>query len=228
MELEVCQLGRISYQEATALQEKLLSLRQEQKIGDLLLLLEHPPVITIGKRKETNHILKNTDWLEQHNVKIHYTNRGGDVTYHGPGQIVGYPIIDLNNHGRDIRKFVGNVEEVFIQLLRENYGIAAFHRSDYPGVWVEQGKITAIGFAIKRWVSMHGFAFNVNTDLEPFQWIVPCGITNENVCSLASILNRNIPLEAVSQQIKDAFADVFQYHPVVIAPDKLNQYLKEH
>lgn len=226
MKLEVCQLGRISYPQATALQEKLLVLRQENKIGDLLLLLEHPPVITVGKRKKTDNILMPQEWLAQHNIEVCFTNRGGDVTYHGPGQIVGYPIIDLTNHGRDIRKFIRNIEQVFILLLQNYYRITAFRDPDHPGVWVEQGKITAIGFAIKRWITMHGFAFNVNTDLAHFKWIVPCGIADKSVCSIKSLLNRDIPLETANMQVIAAFAQVFHYQPVMIKPAQIDQYLR--
>lgn len=228
MKLEVCQLGRIPYPESTALQNQLLALRQKNKIGDLLLLLEHPPVITVGKRKKTDNILMPQEWFEQHHIGVYFTNRGGDVTYHGPGQIVGYPIIDLTNHGRDIRKFIRSIEQVFILLLQNYYRITAFRDPEHPGVWVKQGKITAVGFAIKRWVTMHGFAFNVNTDLSHFQWIIPCGIADKNVCSLKSLLNYDIQLETANQQVIASFAEVFHYQPVMIKRTQIDQYIGQY
>lgn len=225
MKLEVCQLGKVSYPEALTIQEQLLSLRQAGKIGDLLLLLEHPPVITLGKKGKTNNILVPPEWLDKNQITVHSVNRGGDVTYHGPGQIVGYPFIDLANHGKDIRKFIRNIEQVFISLLHNYYQINAFRDPDHTGVWLEQGKITAIGFAIKRWVTMHGFAFNVNTDLSHYQWIVPCGITDKAVSSLQSLLGYELDLEIVNKQLVATFADVFNYEVEKISADQIQKYL---
>lgn len=228
MKLEVCQLGKIPYNEALKIQEKLLLLRQKQVIGDLMLLLEHPPVLTIGKKgkaKAADHIKVTKKWLEEHQIQVHYVNRGGDVTYHGPGQVVGYPIIDLTNHGRDIRSFIHHIEQVFIELLSRYYQVPAYRDPNYTGVWVEQGKITAIGFAIKRWVSMHGFAFNVNPDLSHFNWIVPCGIRGKTVCSLQQLLEHEIDLTTVNRQIISCFAEIFSYQLEIITPAKIYHYI---
>lgn len=225
MNLEVCQLGLVSYAEALAVQQQLLTMRQQRQIGDLLLLLEHPPVITLGKKAKTDHILMPQQWLEEHQIEVHATNRGGDVTYHGPGQIVGYMFIDLHNHGRDIRSFVHNLEQVFINLLAQYYQIKAFRDSTHTGVWVDGGKITAIGLAIKRWVTMHGFAFNVNTNLEHFRWIIPCGIKDRGAMSLAAMLGREFDMAVVRDQVLLSFCEVFNYKPAIITKEKLQTYL---
>lgn len=228
MDLEVCQLGLLPYRDALAVQEQLLLLRQQQRIGDLLLLLEHPPVITLGKRGKMEHILAPQEWLERHQVEVYTTNRGGEVTYHGPGQLIGYMFIDLRSHGRDIRRFVHNLEQVFINLLDQHYQITAFRDPEHTGVWVAEGKITAIGLAIKRWVTMHGFAFNVNTNLEHFRWIIPCGITDRSAVSLQALLGRELDLAVVSREVIGAFCDVFNYHPQIITEEQLYSYLRSN
>jgi len=176
MDLTLVDLGIMDYMEAYDLQKQLLSLRQEDRIGDVLLLLEHPPVLTIGRSGSRDNIIIAEEDLTARGANIYNVNRGGDITYHGPGQIVGYPIIKLDSLGRDIRTFVFNLEQVFINLLEEEYGILSGRDKGHTGVWVGDEKITAIGLAVKRWVTMHGFAFNVTTDLGHFDWIVPCGI----------------------------------------------------
>ncbi|HEX3044910.1 MAG TPA: lipoyl(octanoyl) transferase LipB [Bacillota bacterium] len=185
MELIITYLGRMDYKEALSFQEKALSLRQQGRIGDLLLLVEHPPVLTLGRRGKYHNILLPLDELKKNGINIYEVNRGGDVTYHGPGQLVGYPVMDLNQHGADIKSFIWNMEEVFIRLLKEKYQITADRdEKKYTGVWIENRKITALGIAVHRWVTMHGFAFNINTDLSHFQWINPCGITDKGVASI--------------------------------------------
>jgi lipoyl(octanoyl) transferase len=201
--------GFMEYNEALKLQQKLLKARQEDQIQDTLLLLQHPPVLTMGKRAQEGNILLPVDILKDRGIDVVYINRGGDVTYHGPGQIVGYPIMDLNNYGRDIRNFVSNIEEIFIRLLKEEYDIIADRDTEHRGVWVGNEKITAIGFSIKRWVSMHGFAFNVNTNLEHFNWIVPCGITEKGVTSMQKILGYSLDMDKVIDQVIEYFTGVF-------------------
>lgn len=179
--IKVSKLGRMDYQESLEIQERLMKAVQLGEEEDTLLLVEHPPVLTIGKSGKYNNVVVPEDVLKSKGVTIYEVSRGGDVTYHGPGQIVGYPIMDLKKHGRDIRNFVWKIEEVFIRLLKEQYGIVA-HREEkkYTGVWVGEEKITAIGIAVKHWTTMHGFAFNVNTNLDHFKWIIPCGLADRS------------------------------------------------
>lgn len=226
MEINIVRLGRIDYKEALDIQEKLLGLRQQHKIGDIFLLLEHPPVLTLGRRGEYANILLPRQELEASGVSIYEVTRGGDVTYHGPGQIVGYPILDLNNYGKDVKDFVWKVEEVFIRLLKEKYNITADRdEKKYTGVWVGNEKITAIGIAIKRWVTMHGFAFNVNTQLEHFKWINPCGITDKGVTSLQKLLGHALDFEKLNDQVADYFCRVFGMHPVEMQIAELYEVL---
>ena len=212
----------MDYIETLRLQEKLLQLRQQGNISDVLLLVEHPPVLTLGKNSKQSNILVSREELVEHGVTIYQTNRGGDVTYHGPGQIVGYPILDLSNHGKDIKKFVWKIEEVFIRLLDREYGITA-HREDdkYRGVWVGNDKITAVGIAVKRWVTMHGFAFNVSTQLEHFSWINPCGITDKGVTSLQELLGYSLDLEKITRLVLDFFCEVFYVDYEIVSPDTI-------
>lgn len=216
MELNVCRLGRMDYADALKIQEELLNLRQQGKVGDTLLLVEHPPVLTIGRSGKESNVVVPRELLEANGVGIYEVSRGGDVTYHGPGQIVGYPILDLNGHGKDIKQFVWKVEEVIIRLLEDDYGIAA-HREEkkYTGVWVLDEKITAIGIAVKHWVTMHGFAFNVNTNLDHFKWIVPCGITDKGVTSLQKLTGQPQDFEKLNEWVVRYFCKVFEMQPVL-------------
>lgn len=222
MKINIVRLGLMDYGEALRIQEKLLALRQEGKIGDTFLLVEHPPVLTLGRRGEYSHILMSRQLLEADGVSIYEVNRGGDVTYHGPGQIVGYPIMDLTDQDRDLKKFVWNIEEVFIRLLKQEYGITADRdENKYTGVWVGNEKITAIGIAVKRWVTMHGFAFNVNTRLEHFKWIVPCGLTDRGVTSLQKLIGHPMDFDRLNDLVVNYFCRVFNMEPVAISLDEL-------
>jgi len=210
MTIKVVDLGRISYSEALDLQNQLLRLRQQGRIGDVLLLLEHPDVLTIGRSGHRSNLLISEEERNRRGVQVYDINRGGDITYHGPGQIVGYPIIDLSSMGKSVRTFVRNLEEVFIRLLNREYHIPAGRDPAHTGVWIGEKKITAIGLAVKRWVTQHGFAFNVNTDLSHFQWIVPCGIADKGVTSMADQLGRAVDFQKVKNQVADYFAQVYQ------------------
>ena len=226
MDIKVVKLGRLEYGKALGIQEKLLALRQAGKIGDIMLLVEHPPVLTVGRRGEYSNILLPTDELKAAGVEIFDVNRGGDVTYHGPGQIVGYPIMDLNDYGRDIKDYVGKIEEIFIRLLKEDYDITARRdEKKYTGVWVGNSKITAIGIAVKRWVTMHGFAFNVNTELNHFRWINPCGITDKGVTSLQKLLGRAEDYEKLNERVIWYFTQVFGLEEQRITLDVLDKLL---
>ncbi|MEL7566315.1 MAG: lipoyl(octanoyl) transferase LipB [Dehalobacterium sp.] len=210
MTINVAKLGRVDYPEALVIQEKLRQLRQQNVINDTLILLEHPPVLTLGVRGGHANILISEEYLKAQGVAIYKVKRGGDVTYHGPGQIVGYPIFNLMNHGKDLQGFVEKLKNVFIRLLKDEYGIAAVGGDKkLTGVWVGDEKITSIGLSFSRWISMHGFAFNVNTNLEHFKWINPCGFTDRGVTSLQKLLGKKLDIEGVNHQLVQYFSEVF-------------------
>ncbi|NLC67433.1 MAG: lipoyl(octanoyl) transferase LipB [Clostridiaceae bacterium] len=220
--ITVVKLGMVEYQDALELQEKLLGEVQEGEREDILLLVEHSPVITIGRSGKRSNILVPEDVLKSSGVQIYDVNRGGDVTYHGPGQVVGYPIMDLKKHGRDIKEFVRKIQEVFIRLLKEEYGICARGEDrKYTGVWIGEDKITAIGIAVKRWVTMHGFAFNVNTNLEHFKWIIPCGLEERGITSLEKITRQKQDLERLNDLVADYFCRVFELEREMLSADSL-------
>lgn len=225
MRLLVASLDEIDYMEALTMQERLLQLRQQNKVPDIMLLLQHPPTLTLGTRENRHNIITPEVELARQGVKIYKINRGGDVTYHGPGQIVGYPILNLNGYGKSVRVYVDKLEELFIQLLEEEYGITASRDSQYTGVWIGGEKITAIGCAVKRWVTMHGFAFNVNTNLSHFKWINPCGITDRGVTSLQKILGQPQDMRQVNQQVISHFSRVFNCEPELIDRPSLQEIL---
>jgi lipoyl(octanoyl) transferase len=198
------------YAEALALQRSLVDDRQRGRVGDLLLLVEHPHVITLGVRGDggRSHILASADELRARGVEVHETGRGGDVTYHGPGQIVGYPIVDLKPDRCDVHRYVRDLEEVLIRVAAD-YGIAAGRVGGLTGVWVGGNKLAAIGVRIARWVTSHGFALNVTTDLDYFGLIVPCGIEDRGVTSLEELLSRPVHRREVEDKIATRFAEVF-------------------
>lgn len=214
MNLSVYNLGLIEYRKALEMQHAFLKRRQDNEIDDTLVLLEHPPVITLGRRGSENDILISRDLLEKSGIAVCEIERGGEATYHGPGQIVGYMFISLLNHEKDIRRFIHNIEEVFIRLLRRDFGITAGRDEEHIGVWVGSKKITAIGIAIRKTVTMHGFAFNVNTDLRHFNWIVPCGIKDRGVTSLQELTGgKELELQTIKQSVISSFCEVFGYTP---------------
>ena len=204
-------LGRVPYAEALALQRSLVEERRAGAIGDTLLLLEHHAVLTLGVRGDggRSHILATTDALAARGIDIHETGRGGDITYHGPGQIVGYPIIDLNPDRRDVHRYVRDLETVLMRVAA-GYGITAGRIEGLTGVWVGEEKLAAIGVRIARWITSHGFALNVNTELEHFGLIVPCGIADRGVTSLARVLGRSIDMVEAENRIIEHFANVFE------------------
>jgi len=210
-ELEVRRLRLIGYQEALELQRELVEERRANRIPDLLLLLQHPPVITLGVRSETAraNVVATSERLAELGIEVHETGRGGDVTYHGPGQIVGYPILDLRPDRCDVHKYVRDLEEVMIRTCAD-YGIAAGRIAGLTGTWVGAEKIGAIGIRISRWITSHGFAFNVRTDLDHFKLIVPCGISDRGVTSLERLTGRTIALDAVEDALVHRFSEVFE------------------
>jgi lipoyl(octanoyl) transferase len=207
--IDVRRLGLVSYTDGLELQRALVDDRKAGRIPDTLLLLQHPHVLTIGVKKDgRQHILAAPELLASRGVEVFETGRGGDVTYHGPGQLVGYPIIDLNPDRRDVHKYVRHLETVMIDVCAD-YGLTADRVKGFSGAWIDDAKIGAIGVRISRWVTSHGFAFNVTTDLDFFNLIVPCGIADKAVTSLASQLGRPVPMAEVEDAFVRHFSDVF-------------------
>lgn len=208
--LTVRRLGRVAYADALALQRSLVEERKAGAVHDQLLFVEHPHVLTLGVRGDggRSHILASPDLLASRGVEVHEAGRGGDITYHGPGQIVGYPIIDLKPDRQDIHQYVRDIEEVLIRTAAD-YGIDAGRVDGLTGVWVGREKLAAIGVRIARWVTSHGFALNVTTDLDYFNLIVPCGINDRGVTSLERLLGRAIDRREVESRIVAHFCRVF-------------------
>jgi lipoyl(octanoyl) transferase len=212
-DLVACQvrdLGRVGYAEAFALQQSLVERRKRGEIPDQLLFVEHPPVVTLGRNAHEENVLASPELLERAGIELHRTDRGGDVTFHGPGQIVGYPVFDLREWKRDVVAYVRGIEEVLMGALAQ-FAIDARRRAGATGVWVSRpggpAKIAAIGVHVSRWVTSHGFALNVNTDLSYFRYIVPCGLT-EPVTSMRE-LGCEAPRGEVIAAVARSFADVF-------------------
>jgi lipoyl(octanoyl) transferase len=206
---EISFLGLTPYDEAHALQRDLVERRKRDEIPDQFLLLEHSHVITLGRGANPANLLADDAVRAQFGVELFETGRGGDVTYHGPGQLVGYPIIKLPPGHQDIRRYVRNLQEVLVRAARD-FGVEAEPRDgDFVGVWVGAEKLAAIGVRISRWVTMHGFAFNVTTDLNYFQLIVPCGIRGHGVTSLQKLLGRPVEMSEVVESATRHFGDVF-------------------
>jgi len=212
--LIVRRLGVVPYAEGLALQQELVSARKADRIPDQLLLLEHPPVITLGVkvRNDRSHVLASEQLLDDAGVELFETGRGGDVTYHGPGQLVGYPIIDLRPDRCDVHKYVRDLEEVTIAAAAV-FGVSAARVAGLTGAWVGRDKLAAIGVRISRWITSHGFAFNVDTDLSHFSLIVPCGIEDRGVTSLGRLLGRPPAMTAVEDAVIAAFAATFDRDP---------------
>ena len=211
--LTYCNLDTIDYKEAWDLQKTIFELRYKQKINDVLLLLEHPHTYTLGKTADEKNLIGNEEYLNKNKISVYDIDRGGDITYHGPGQIVGYPIIDLNNCGKDTDKYLRALEEIIIRSCAD-YGLAVTRVPKYTGVWIEDRKIAAIGIKVTRWITMHGFALNVNTDLSLYNGIIPCGIKNKEVTSLKKELNREINLQEVKSKILNHTAEIFGYNDI--------------
>jgi len=208
--LHVRRLGRVPYAEGVALQQRLVEERRRGEIPDTLLLLEHPHVITLGVKvhHDRSHVVASADELARRGVEVHESGRGGDVTYHGPGQLVGYPIFDLSPDRQDLHRYVRDIEEALIQALAR-FGVTAGRIPGLTGVWVGDDKVAAIGVRISRWITSHGFALNVGTDLDYFGLIVPCGITDHGVTSLSRLLGRPMAVDEVEEPVIQGFTGVF-------------------
>jgi lipoate-protein ligase B len=205
-------LGMVDYQGALNLQLSLIEKRKNEEIEDVLLLLEHPPTFTMGRSGKAEHLLLSQEELKKRGIHFEIISRGGDITYHGPGQLVGYPILDLNKFNRDVHQYLRYIEEVIIRAL-SSFGIKAERIKGFTGVWIGEGreKIASIGVGIKNWITYHGFALNVNTDLSYFDMMVPCGIPGVKMTSMKEYLKmaEDIEMEDVETSIIDAFSKVF-------------------
>jgi lipoyl(octanoyl) transferase len=212
--IDTRRLGRVAYGVALDIQQALVEDRRAGRIGDTLLLLEHPPVITLGvkTRGQPTHVVASDAELMREGVTVFDTGRGGDVTYHGPGQLVGYPIFDLRPDRCDVHRYVRDLEEVLILAVRE-FGVEAGRVEGLTGVWVgsagREEKLAAIGVRISRWITSHGFALNATTNLRHFRLIVPCGIADRGVTSLEKVLGRHVPTAEVEDAVTAAMAQVF-------------------
>jgi lipoyl(octanoyl) transferase len=213
--IEIRRLGVVKYGDALELQKRLVEERKADRIPDQLLLLQHPAVITLGVKSRDGraNVLASPDDLARDGVEIYETGRGGDVTFHGPGQLVGYPILDLNPDRRDVHRYVRDLEEALIRTAGA-FGVTAGRQHGLTGVWVGDEKLAAIGVRIARWITSHGFALNVSTDLDSFNLIVPCGISDKGVTSLAKLVNKDVPISAAENAVVTAFAETFERAPV--------------
>ena len=209
--LEIRRLGVVRYDDALALQRALVEERRADRIPDLLVLLQHPAVITLGVKGDGGraNIVATAARLADLGIGVHETGRGGDVTYHGPGQIVGYPILDLRPDRCDVHRYVRDVEEVMIRVCAD-YGVSAGRIKGLTGAWVGAEKIGAIGVRISRWITSHGFAFNVSTNLDHFKLIVPCGISDRGVTSLEQATGARVPLGDVEDALIRRFSETFE------------------
>ncbi len=208
MKLACITSGLVDYTAALAWQQTLVAQRIAAEIPDSLVLLEHPPVFTLGRGGDERYL------LNPGQVPVHRVGRGGEVTFHGPGQLVGYPILDLNRHGKDVHRYLRLLEDVLIATLAK-WGIAATRRDGLTGVWAGTGKIASIGIGVRRWVTFHGFALNVHTDLSYFSVIVPCGLPEVRMTSMQELLQEEIPLDTVQSTLVRSFARIFGHQEIV-------------
>jgi len=221
---DYCDLGFIDYKEAWDLQKEIFTKRVHNETGDTFFLLEHPHTYTLGKVAEKENLISNDEQLKELGIKVYEIDRGGDITYHGPGQIVGYPIIKLSDWKEDTHEYLRGLEEV-IMNVSSDYGLKTERNSKYTGVWIDNRKIAAIGIKVSRWVTMHGFAFNINTDLNYFGGIIPCGIRDKDVTSLQRELGNEVNIDEVKIKLVKEFEKFFGYTSFLVK-DKTN-YLKE-
>ncbi len=212
-QLDIYIPGLIDYHRALEIQHKLVQKRIAEEIPDSLILLEHPPVITYGRGGNMENLLLDIGSLKDKGIDFYEIERGGDITFHSPGQLVGYPIIKLDTRGRDMHKYLRDLEGVLIGVLNE-FGLDAGRKEKYTGVWIEDKKLAAIGVAVKRWVSFHGFALNVNNDLSYFDYIIPCGIKEYSVSSISAEFGKFVDLKDVIPIIIKIFREIFSYNEI--------------
>lgn len=207
-----CRLGTVDYGEAHELQRQLQEKRIAGEVEDTVLLLEHPPVLTLGRSAKTENVVASKDFLASQGIAVHEVGRGGDVTYHGPGQLVAYPIIDLKPNRKDVRKYVWSLEEAMVRTCAD-FGVRASRISGLNGTWIADQKVGAVGVRISRWVTMHGLALNANSNLSHFELIVPCGIDDKTVTSLSRELDRVVTVDDVTEPLATHFAALYDETP---------------
>jgi len=212
--LVLLNLGRIGYRKAWDIQKKLVSRRVEDIPDDILLTCEHDPVITMGRGTDKNNLLVTETVLSEKGVELYDIERGGDITFHGPGQTILYPIIDLRNRNKDAHKYLRDLETVVILAL-DKLGLGAAIKKGLTGIWVDDAKVGAIGVAVSKWITYHGLALNVNTDLDYFKLINPCGITEYPVGSISALLKKKISLDEINQLLIDSMVQHFGYENIV-------------
>jgi len=217
--VRLIEAGFLDYREAWDLQKRLLKMNLRQEIGDVLILTQHPHTYTVGRTGDDKHLLIDERTLKTLGADVFHIDRGGDITYHGPGQIVGYPIFDLRRFYKDVQRFLRDLEEVMIRTLSE-FGLVGGRIPGLTGVWVDGAKVGAIGIKVSRWITMHGFALNVNTDLDYFGHIVPCGIADKPVTSMEKLLGQKVDVHRVGEVLLQKLADVFG---LVYEPQALNE-----
>ena len=219
-EVWCARLGQVPYEDARSLQKRLEQARRTDEVPDLLLLLEHPPVYTKGRRAQPEELGMGEDWYRMQGIEVCEADRGGSVTYHGPGQLVGYPIVSLNDQGLGVAAYVALLERLMIDSL-STFGIEAGPIEGLTGVWAGDRKIGSIGVHVSRGITTHGFAVNVNNDLQPFEWIVPCGIEGCRMTSVCRELGRELPMDELMDVVGERFGEVYGRTVVAVAPDRI-------
>ncbi|MDO5707348.1 MAG: lipoyl(octanoyl) transferase LipB [Andreesenia angusta] len=210
MELKILYLGKKDYNECLKLQEDLFEKRQKNIIDDILILVEHNPVLTLGRSANRENIIADDKTLKDEDIEVVKIGRGGDVTYHGPGQLVGYPIINIRDKNLGVKDYVYNIEQVIIDTCKM-YGIESYRDDINNGCWINNKKIAAVGFKVKKWVTMHGFAFNINTNLDHFKYIIPCGISDREATSLELETEKDYKIEDIQEDLVENFCRIFNY-----------------
>jgi lipoyl(octanoyl) transferase len=221
--LWIVRAGIVPYEEARRVQKRLEAARLDVDIPDLLLLLEHPPVYTKGRRATPDELPMGEDWYRMQGIEVAETDRGGRVTYHGPGQLVGYPIVSLKPYDDDVHEYIRRMERMIVAALAD-WSIDAGLIDGLTGVWASERKIGSIGVHVNRGVTTHGFAININNDLQPFEWIVPCGIESCRMTSLSRELGAEQDLDAFSTTVSDRFAEIYERTAVEVATEELAQW----
>ena len=217
----ILEIDRIEYKEAFELQKKIVDARSKDEIKDTFILLEHLPVFTANRKETFQNILVSKELLEKEGIEVCRTDRGGDVTYHGPGQVVGYNIMDLKGRGKDLHAYIRSIEQLLIDTLAD-YGIESGRDKEHPGVWVGSEKIAAIGIAVKRgWITMHGFALNINPNMDHYKMIIPCGISDKGVTSMSAVLGRHVGLQEVKSRVACYYGKIFNLRPKIITMEDL-------